>query len=210
MTRLRDIQLVLQHLLAEANPLAHEAAARGLALVYALADSDRTLQQQLVAALARSLDGSSSNTGSDSKSALKMIGDSELFPAGVLGSAPASAGGGALSTYRQLCSMASDVGQPELVYRFMQLAAHNAAWRARRTSAFAASALLRHARRDVAPQLARLVPALYRQSFDPVSSVAHAMRRVLRALCGGAAATSAAITRHFVAVLDELQSSLTV
>ena len=40
-----------------------------------------------------------------------------------MGEAP---GGGSLSTYKELCALATDMGQPDLVYRFMDLANHHA------------------------------------------------------------------------------------
>ena len=38
-----------------------------------------------------------------------------------MGEAP---GGGNLSTYKELCSLATELGQPDLVYKFMDLANH--------------------------------------------------------------------------------------
>ena len=101
------------------SPLVNSSrvAARGLSLLYTLAADDKATQQQLVASLARTLGGAATTAPT---SGLKLTGESELFPEGVIGQAPKSAGGGQLSTYRQLCSMASDVGQPELVYQFLQ------------------------------------------------------------------------------------------
>ena len=39
-----------------------------------------------------------------------------------------------LSTYRELCSMATDLNQPDLIYKFMHLANHNALWNSRKVS----------------------------------------------------------------------------
>ena len=39
---------------------------------------------------------------------------------------------GSLSTYKELCSLASDLNKPELVYKFMHLANHNALWNSRK------------------------------------------------------------------------------
>ena len=43
--------------------------------------------------------------------AVKLADDSELFEAGQLGAAP---GGGGLTTYKELCSLATELGQPDL------------------------------------------------------------------------------------------------
>ena len=37
-----------------------------------------------------------------------------------------------LSTYKELCSIASDLNQPDLIYKFMHLASHNAMWNSRK------------------------------------------------------------------------------
>ena len=39
---------------------------------------------------------------------------------------------GGLSTYKELCSIASDLNQPDLIYKFMHLANHNALWNSRK------------------------------------------------------------------------------
>lgn len=37
-----------------------------------------------------------------------------------------------LTTYKELCSLASDLNQPDLVYKFMNLANHHAMWNSRK------------------------------------------------------------------------------
>ena len=37
-----------------------------------------------------------------------------------------------LSTYKELCSIASDINKPDLIYKFMQLANHNALWNSKK------------------------------------------------------------------------------
>lgn len=39
-----------------------------------------------------------------------------------------------LTTYKELCSLASDLNQPDLVYKFMNLANHHAMWNSRKVS----------------------------------------------------------------------------
>ena len=56
-----------------------------------------------------------------------------MFEEGSLGEAP---GGGSISTYRELCSLATDMGQPDLVYRFKDLANHQASLNSSRGAAF--------------------------------------------------------------------------
>ena len=45
-------------------------------------------------------------------------------------------GGGSLTTYKELCALATDLGQPDLVYRFMELANHQAGVQSSRGAAF--------------------------------------------------------------------------
>ena len=65
----------------------------------------------------------------------------QVFEEGALGRAPPSSStstaagsasggtgggdGGNLSTYKELCSLATDLGQPDLIYKFMDLAHHS-------------------------------------------------------------------------------------
>ena len=205
--RLRDTHVAFAWMLSDANELAQEVAAQGLSVVYELAHDDEATRAALVQTLLRSLSGAPAAIG-DAGSGAKVTADSELLPQGV-GEAPQSAGGGKLSTYRELCSMANDIGQPELIYQFLQLSAHSAMWRSKRGAAFAASTILKHARADVGPHLAKLVPRLYRFTHDPNPQTSSAMKRVLRALCDDDDDIAGAVTRHLPAILTELHESCT-
>jgi len=48
---------------------------------------------------------------------------------GAIGTTPDGQG---MSTYKELCTIATDLYQPDLIYKFMQLANHNATWNARK------------------------------------------------------------------------------
>ena len=37
-----------------------------------------------------------------------------------------------ITTYKELCSLASDLNQPDLVYKFMHLANHHALWNSKK------------------------------------------------------------------------------
>ena len=39
---------------------------------------------------------------------------------------------GNLSTYKELCSLASDLNRPDLVYKFMHLANHHSLWNSKK------------------------------------------------------------------------------
>lgn len=56
-----------------------------------------------------------------------------MFEEGALGEAP---GGGSLATYRELCALATDMGQPDLLTKFMDLANHASAMASTRGAAY--------------------------------------------------------------------------
>ena len=71
--------------------------------------------------------------GAKKRRAIKLSGETQVFEEGSMGEAP---GGGSLSTYKELCALATDMGQPDLVYRFMDLANHHASLNSSRGAAF--------------------------------------------------------------------------
>ena len=102
--------------------------------------------------------------------AAKMGAEARLFEEGALGSAPSTdvkakkgdgGSGGAVGTYRELCAMATDLGQPELVYRSMDLAAHAKAATARAGAAFATASMAAAAQKALQPPAAALIPKLF-------------------------------------------------
>lgn len=82
-----------------------EVAGKGLILVYDQGGAN--MQGDLVKNLLTTL-------SSGKKTNFKVEEETELFPEGILGSTPT---GENLSTYKELCSLASEMGQPSLVYK---------------------------------------------------------------------------------------------
>ncbi len=64
------------------------------------------------------------DAGGAKKRAVKLTGESKVFEEGQLGEAP---GGGNLTTYKELSALATEMGQPDLLYKFMDLANHASA-----------------------------------------------------------------------------------
>lgn len=114
-----------------------------------------------------------------------------------------------LSTYKELCSLASDLNQPDLVYKFMNLANHHAMWNSRKVSclyspvftsvtsmplptwsclssfqgaAFGFHMIAAKAGEQLAPFLPQIIPRLYRYQFDPNLSIRQAMTSIWDAL----------------------------
>ena len=86
--------------------------------------------------------------------AMKVSEDTKVFQEGELGKMPE--GGGNLSTYKELCSLATDMGQPDLVYKFMHLANYNATWNSKKGAAFGFSTIASKAGSQLEPHLPKV------------------------------------------------------
>ncbi|KAL6564853.1 hypothetical protein OROMI_016303 [Orobanche minor] len=190
---LPDIQLVeaFSHLIGEQSELTQELASQGLSIVYELGD-DAT-KKSLVNALVGTLTGSGKR-----KRAVKLVEDSELFQEGVFGESPS---GGKLSTYKELCSLANEMGQPDLIYKFMDLANYQASLNSKRGAAFGFSKIAKHAGNALQPYLHALVPRLVRYQYDPDKNVQDAMAHIWKSLIPD---SKRAIDEHLDLIFDDL------
>jgi hypothetical protein len=100
-----------------------------------------------------------------------------------------------------LCLRVPLQGQPDLIYRFLNLASHHSLWNSRKGAAFAATALAsREGMEYLKPFLPTLVPLLYRSSYDPnprVAQVPYPTSPPRRCCCHTTASESAKLTRAF-------------
>ena len=80
-----------------------------------------------------------------------------------------------MATFSELSEIANNAGQPELVYKLMELSTASAVWNTRKGVAFA---LAEQSRGRLQKHLDKLVPALYRYTFDPNPKIAAAMKQV--------------------------------
>ncbi|KAG2172756.1 hypothetical protein INT43_000103 [Umbelopsis isabellina] len=168
---LRRIHASLSGLLADRDDFTQELASNCLGLIYETGDKD--VKDDLL----RSLVGTF--TEGRTIQAQSLTGDTVLFEAGAVGNAP---DGSQISTYKELCSLASDLNQPDLVYKFMNLANHNVMWASRRGAAFGFQSLMAHAEKELEPYLAKLIPKLYRYQFDPNPKINDTMKQIWKAL----------------------------
>ena len=111
-SRLFEIQRAFISLLGDNNDLVQDAASKGVAIVYEACSEDQ--REEMVSNLLDTL------LGKKPSEVKKVNEDTKVFQEGELGKMPE--GGGNLSTYKELCSLATDMGQPDLVYKFMHLA----------------------------------------------------------------------------------------
>ncbi|EDL91651.1 similar to KIAA0368 (predicted) [Rattus norvegicus] len=169
-SHLKEIQSAFVSVLSENDELSQDVASKGLGLVYDLGSEQD--QQELVSTLVDTL-----RTGKRVKH--EVSGETVVFQGGGLGKTPDGQG---LSTYKELCSLASDLSQPDLVYKFMNLANHHAMWNSRKGAAFGFNVIATRAGEQLAPFLPQLVPRLYRYQFDPNLGIRQAMTSIWNAL----------------------------
>lgn len=196
--QLKKIQAAFSHLLAESNEVVQEAAAKGIVLVYELGDS--ATQNSLIDTLVSTLQSGTKG--------FKMTEDAEILPGQAenapAGSKAASAGTPQVSTYKELLSLASEMNQPDLVYRFMNLSTHHAVWNSKKGAAFATKSLAAKAQERLKPQLPELVPKLFRASYDPNSKIASSMTNILNALVPDAKELTSADSPYFSNIMRDL------
>ena len=103
-----------------------------------------------------------------------------------------------MTTYKELSSLASELGKPELMYKFMNLAFHNQIWTTRKSAAFATTTLAStDAKEYLRPYLDKLIPKLYRNSYDPNPRIAQSMNTLLNSLIENSASPSSSSDDEF-------------
>jgi hypothetical protein len=97
-------------LLADRDAFTQDCASKGIGIVYELGDA--SLKQELVDSLVSTL------AEGRKVQAQSVQGDTQLFGENTLGTSP---DGSSITTYQSILSLASDMNQPEIVYKFMNL-----------------------------------------------------------------------------------------
>uniref|UniRef100_A0A671RNL6 Proteasome-associated protein ECM29 homolog n=1 Tax=Sinocyclocheilus anshuiensis TaxID=1608454 RepID=A0A671RNL6_9TELE len=192
-SHLKEIQTAFISILSDPDELSQDVASKGLGMVYELGGEQD--QQELVSTLVETL-----MTGKSAKHTVSE--DTEVFRGESLGKAPDGQG---LSTYKELCALASDLNQPDLVYKFMNLANHHAMWNSRKGAAFGFNIIAAKAGEQLAPFLPQLVPRLYRYQFDPNLAIRQAMTSIWDALV----TDKTIVEKYFKEILQDVISSLT-
>ncbi|KAJ1480579.1 hypothetical protein T484DRAFT_1810270 [Baffinella frigidus] len=135
-----ELQQHFTFMLGERSEFVQEVGSRGLGLVYEMCGDDKALLSGAVAAPGKGRER-----------------DEQLFEEGTVKIDDKALGDGSLTTYKELCTVATELGQPELIYKFLNLAGHQ------------------KAAERLKPHLPELVPKLYRYQFDPNEKVQEAM-----------------------------------
>ncbi|KAL8203023.1 UNVERIFIED_CONTAM: hypothetical protein K2H54_036013, partial [Gekko kuhli] len=192
-SHLKEIQSAFVSVLSDSDELSQDVASKGLGLVYELGSEQD--QQELVTTLVDTL-----MTGKRVRH--EVTGETVVFQGSGLGKTPDGQG---LSTYQELCSLASDLNQPDLVYKFMNLANHHAMWNSRKGAAFGFNVIATKAGEQLAPFLSQLLPRLYRYQFDPNIGIRQAMTSIWNALV----TDKSAVDKYMKEILDDLINNLT-
>ncbi|XP_077575498.1 proteasome adapter and scaffold protein ECM29 [Stigmatopora nigra] len=192
-SHLKEIQVAFISVLSDPDELSQDVSSKGLGLVYEMGgEAD---QQELVSTLVETL-----MTGKRIKHAVSE--DTQVFQGEGIGKTP---DGHNLTTYKELCSLASDLNQPDLVYKFMNLANHHAMWNSRKGAAFGFHMIATKAGEQLAPFLPQLVPRLYRYQFDPNLSIRQAMTSIWDALV----TDKTLVDKYLKEILHDVISNLT-
>ncbi|CCH42235.1 hypothetical protein BN7_1779 [Wickerhamomyces ciferrii] len=194
------IHVTFMKFLADRDELVQESASRGLSMIYELGNAD--LKETLVKSLLRSF---TESTSSAKLGAGTVSEDTELFEPGVL-----KTDDGSVSTYKDILNLASEVGDPSLVYKFMSLAKSSALWSSRKGIAFGLGSIMSKSSLDKLlfenESLSnRLIPKLYRYRFDPNPSVARSMSDIWSTIVQDSSKT---IDQYHEAILKELLTGM--
>ncbi|KAK4681262.1 proteasome component M29 [Podospora pseudoanserina] len=186
-SRLRLCQVAFMRLLSARDELVQETASRGLALVYEKGDAG--LKSDLTKDLVASFTGSGPQ--------IKVEEETELFDAGAL----PTGDGKSITSYKDIVSLANEVGDPSLVYKFMSLATNAATWSTRSAfGRFGLSNILSSS--EVDP---KLYPKLYRYRFDPNTNVQRSMNDIWKALVKD---PNAVLETQFDNIMNDLLKSI--
>ncbi|KIW30103.1 uncharacterized protein PV07_05877 [Cladophialophora immunda] len=190
--RLRECQAAFARLLNDRDEIVQETGSRGLSLVYER--GDKQLRDDLVRDLVQSF------TGSNAKMSGTVNEDTQLFEPGAL----PTENGQSVTTYKDIVRLATEMGDPSLVYRFMNLASNNAIWSSR--AAFGRFGLGRVlADSTYLTENKKFYPKLFRYRFDPNPNVQRSMNEIWRALVKD---PNAVINENFDLIMEDLLQSV--
>lgn len=209
LSMLPEIQEAFGSLLGDQNELTQEMASRGVSVVYELGSEDQ--RKELLSSLMGTLSGEKPK-----RRRVKLADDTAVFQEGTLkvddkalGKKDDQSGGGgggggssgSLNTYKELCSIVTDIGQPDLIYKFMDLANYQAMLNSSKGAAFGFASIAKRAGDALAPHLKKLLPKLFRMQHDPNPKMREAVLGIWQAVVED---PKMAIDLHFADVMDDL------
>ncbi|XP_043507485.1 proteasome adapter and scaffold protein ECM29 [Frieseomelitta varia] len=180
--------------LSDDSDIVQDMAAKGLSLIHI--NSSQQQKELLVSSILHQFT-------QGRKSVPQVTSDTKLFEEGQLGKSPTN---GNLSTYREICSLATELQKPDLVYYFMHLANHNAVWTSKKGAAFGFAAIAKVANDELNKYLPNIIPRLYRYQFDPTPKIQHSMSSIWRAIVPS---TTKAVEQYHKEILNDITENLT-
>lgn len=191
-SRLRECQAAFSRLLSDRDEVVQETGSRGLGLVYE--KGDKNLRDDLVRDLVQSF------TGNSAKTSGTVTEETQLFEPGAL----PTEDGQSVTTYKDIVSLAQEMGDPSLVYRFMNLASNNAIWTSRAAfGRFGLSGVLADSK--YLQENKKFYPKLFRYRFDPNPNVQKSMDDIWKALVKDSNAT---VDENFDLIMEDLLKSI--
>lgn len=191
-SRLRECQAAFGRLLNDRDEIVQETGSRGLSIVYER--GDKQLRDDLVRDLVQSF------TGGKAKMSGTVDESTQLFEAGAL----PTENGQSVTTYKDIVSLATEMGDPSLVYKFMNLASNNAIWNSRAAfGKFGLGSVL--ADSSYLAENKKFYPKLFRYRFDPNPNVQRSMNEIWKALVKD---PNSVISDNFDIIMDDLLKSV--
>ncbi|EAW11143.1 ECM29 family proteasome component [Aspergillus clavatus NRRL 1] len=194
--RLRKCQAMFTGILGDRDEVVQETGAQGLGLVYEM--GDQSLKDDLVRDLVNSFTATKSNLAGG-----KVHENTELFEPGALPTGE----GSSINTYKDIMNLASEAGDPTLVYRFMSLASNNALWTNRAafsklgiSNIFSDSSVNGYLAKNT-----KIYSKLFRYRFDPNPNVQRSMNTIWTALVKD---PTVVINAHFDEIMNDLLTSM--
>lgn len=192
----KNIHFKFMKMLTVNDDIVQDSASRGLSLIYEQGNVD--LQEEMVKGLLRSFTDSSKT---ENLSSGTVSEETELFEPGLM-----NTGDGSISTYKDIMNLASEVGDPALVYQFMSIAKSSSLWSSRKGIAFGLGAImsrssLKKTLLENSTIARKLIPILFRYRFDPFTAVSRSMNDIWSTLVGD---STVIVSAYFTDILSEL------
>ncbi|XP_066591555.1 proteasome adapter and scaffold protein ECM29 [Prorops nasuta] len=192
--KLSAIHCTFIDFLSDDNDIIQDLAAKGLGLVYM--NSSKEERDVLVSnILDQFMQGR--------KTVKQVTVDTKLFEEGELGNTPNRS---KLSTYREICSLATELQRPDFVYYFMHLANQNVKWNSKKGAGFGFAAIANMASEELNKYLPYIIPKLYRYQFDPNPKIQQSMTSIWQAIIPS---THKAVEQYHKEILVDINENLT-
>jgi proteasome component ECM29 len=182
-------------LLKDGDEFIQELSSKAIGLLFD--GGDESVKDSLVSSLVADLTSTRRNL------AQSVSSDTPLFGEGSLGQTP---DGEKITTYQNVLSLAADMNQPDLVYRFMSLAAHSAFWNSKKGASLGFKSVAARSKAHLKPHLPKLIPKLYRYQFDPNPKISENMKNIWESVVDNPTTT---IKAYWSEIMTEVLAQVT-